>query len=45
MTQSSTDIFPVAPSDPLPEKLMNGYFTNGKATPPYTYSTVANPCG
>jgi ribose transport system substrate-binding protein len=44
MTENSTNLFPVSPKDPLPESLMNGYFKNGKATPPYKYSTVANPC-
>ena len=44
MTASSTDLFPVAPADPLPERLMNGYFTNGKATPPYNYAKVGSAC-
>lgn len=44
MTESSTNLFPVSPKDPLPESLMNGYFKNPKATPPYKYSTVSNPC-
>jgi ribose transport system substrate-binding protein len=44
MTESATDIFPVAPSDPLPESLMNGYFKNGRATPPYQYAVLTNPC-
>jgi len=44
MTASSTDLFPVAPKDPLPEGLMNGYFTNGKATPPYSYAKVGSAC-
>lgn len=44
MTESSVTPFPVSPTDPLPEPLMNGYFTNGKATPPYSYKSVPSPC-
>jgi ribose transport system substrate-binding protein len=45
MKDSSVTPFPVAPTDPLPEGQMNGYFTNGKATPPYNYKTIPSPCG
>jgi ribose transport system substrate-binding protein len=44
MTPASTSIFPVPPADPMPEELMNGYFTNGAATPPYDYGKTPRPC-
>jgi len=44
MKDSSVTPFPVSPTDPLPESMMNGYFTNGKATPPYNYTTIPSPC-
>jgi ribose transport system substrate-binding protein len=44
MKDSSVTPFPVAPTDPLSEGQMNGYFTNGKATPPYSYKTIPSPC-
>jgi ribose transport system substrate-binding protein len=44
MKDSSVTPFPVPPVDPLPEGMMNGYFTNGKATPPYNYTTIPSPC-
>jgi ribose transport system substrate-binding protein len=45
MTTDSATIFPVAPSDPYPEELLDAYFENGAATPPYDYSTTPDPCG
>jgi ribose transport system substrate-binding protein len=44
MTLNAVSVFPVAPKDPLPESLLNKYFTNGKPTPPYKYSIVAKAC-
>jgi ribose transport system substrate-binding protein len=43
MTPDSASVFPVAPSDPMPEDQMNGYFTNGSATPPYDYAQPPDP--
>lgn len=45
MTPDSGTVFPVAPSDPYPEDLLNAYFDNGAATAPYDYATTPNPCG
>jgi len=45
MTPDSGTVFPVAPSDPYPEDLLDAYFANGAATPPYDYATTPNPCG
>jgi ribose transport system substrate-binding protein len=44
MTPDSGSIFPVAPNDPMPEELMNEYFTNGEATPQFDYATTPDPC-
>lgn len=44
MTPSSASVFPVAPKDPMPESLLNKYFKNGKATPPYSYGHTPAPC-
>lgn len=44
MTPDSGSIFPNAPTDPMPEDLMNQYFKDGKATPPYDYSKVPDVC-
>ncbi len=45
MTVDSGSIFPIAPTDPMPEDVMNQYFVNGKATPPYDYANTPKPCG
>jgi ribose transport system substrate-binding protein len=45
MTPDSGSIFPVPPSDPLPEDLMNAYFDGGAATPPFNYADTPKPCG
>ncbi|MHB8626493.1 MAG: substrate-binding domain-containing protein [Aggregatilineales bacterium] len=44
MTVDSGSIFPIAPTDPMPEDLLNQYFVNGKATPPYDYTNTPKPC-
>ena len=44
MTPDSATVFPVAPSDPYPEDLLNAYFENGAATAPYDYATTPDPC-
>jgi len=45
MTPTSSSVFPVSPNDPLPEKLMNAYFTKGGEVGPYSYADIPNPCG
>jgi ribose transport system substrate-binding protein len=44
MTPSSASIFPTSQTDPLPESLMNGYFTNGHATPEYSFRSMPKAC-
>jgi ribose transport system substrate-binding protein len=44
MTADSATIFPVAPSDPLPEELMDAYFSNGAALNGWDYATTPDPC-
>lgn len=45
MTTDAVSVFPVAPQDPMPEDLMNGYFKNPAPTPQFNYSKTADPCG
>jgi ribose transport system substrate-binding protein len=44
MTTASVSTFPVAPEDPLPDSLMDGYFRKPAATPPFDYSKTPDPC-
>lgn len=44
MSVDAGDIFPVAPTDPLPEDLMDQYFDNGAPTPPFDYANTPDPC-
>jgi ribose transport system substrate-binding protein len=44
MKPDSSSIFPIPPTDPFPEELMNGYFANGAATPLYDFSKVPASC-
>lgn len=44
MKPDSAAIFPIPPSDPFPEDLLNGYFSNGKATPLYDFTKVPASC-
>jgi ribose transport system substrate-binding protein len=44
MKPDSASIFPIPPSDPFPEDLLNGYFANGAATPLYDFSKVPGSC-
>ncbi|WP_152047794.1 substrate-binding domain-containing protein [Aureimonas psammosilenae] len=44
MKPDSAAIFPIPPSDPFPEELMNGYFEGGKATPAYDFAKVPASC-
>ncbi|MGU3399431.1 substrate-binding domain-containing protein [Brucellaceae bacterium D45D] len=44
MKPDSGAIFPIPPQDPFPEDLMNGYFTDGSATPLYDFAKVPASC-
>jgi ribose transport system substrate-binding protein len=44
MKPDSAAIFPIPPQDPFPEELLNSYFSNGDATPPYDFSKVPSSC-
>jgi ribose transport system substrate-binding protein len=44
MKPDSAAIFPIPPQDPFPEDLLNGYFTNGEATPLYDFTQVPASC-
>lgn len=45
MTPDAATIFPVPPADPYPDELLDAYFENGAATPPYDFATTPSPCG
>ena len=44
MTTDAVSIFPVAPEDPMPEELLNGYFKKPAATPQFDYAKTPDPC-
>lgn len=44
MTPASVSIFPIAPKDPMPEAMLNGYFKKGAATPFFDYAQTPDPC-
>lgn len=44
MKPDSAAIFPIPPQDPFPEELLNGYFSNGQATPLYDFAKVPISC-
>ncbi len=44
MTPSSSSIFPVAPSDPLPAEMMDTYFNNPAPVAMFDYSKTPDPC-
>lgn len=44
MTPSSSSIFPVAPEDPMPPKMMNAYFQNPEPVALFDYADTPDPC-
>ena len=45
MTVETGSTFPIAPTEPLSETAMDGYFRKGVATPLYDYALTPAPCG
>ncbi|HEX2526732.1 MAG TPA: substrate-binding domain-containing protein [Geminicoccus sp.] len=45
MTVESGSIFPVPPSDPISEQMLDGYFRKGAGSPGYDFASTPNPCG
>jgi ribose transport system substrate-binding protein len=45
MTPTSSSVFPVSATDPLPENLMDTYFTKKGEVGPYSYAKTPDPCG
>ena len=45
MTTDAVSVFPVAPEDPMPENLLNGYFKKPEATAQFDYAKTPDPCG
>ncbi|MBX6323033.1 MAG: substrate-binding domain-containing protein [Rhodospirillaceae bacterium] len=44
MTPDAVSVFPVAPEDPMPEPLLDGYFKNPAPTPFFDYAKTPDPC-
>lgn len=44
MKPDSSSVFPVMPSDPLPNNLMDAYFKQTGEVGPYDYSKIPDPC-
>ena len=44
MTTDAVSVFPVAPEDPMPETLLNGYFKKPASTPEFDYAKTPDPC-
>jgi ribose transport system substrate-binding protein len=44
MTPDSVSVFPVPPTDPFPDSLMNAYFVNPAPVPTYDYADVPQAC-
>ena len=44
MTPDAVSVFPVAPQDPMPEALLDGYFNRPAATPLFDYAKTPDPC-
>ena len=45
MTVASGSIFPVPPTDPISEEMLNLYFRKGAGTPGYDFASTPDPCG
>lgn len=44
MTPDAVSVFPIPATDPVPESILDGYFTNPAPTPNYDYATVPGAC-
>jgi ribose transport system substrate-binding protein len=44
MTPDSVSVFPIAPEDPMPVKLMDAYFRKPAPVEGYDYAATPNPC-
>jgi ribose transport system substrate-binding protein len=45
MTPDAVSVFPVPPTDPFPDSLMDAYFVNPAPVPTYDYADVPQACG
>lgn len=45
MTPDAVSVFPVAPEDPMPESLMDGYFANPSPVTLFDYADTPDACG
>jgi ribose transport system substrate-binding protein len=44
MTPDAVSVFPVSPTDPMPEEELDAYFSNPAPTPGWDYASVPKPC-
>lgn|SRR5450432_1127389 len=44
MNTEAVSIFPIPPTDPNPDSILNTYFKNGSEVPDYHYTDTPNPC-
>lgn len=44
MNTDAVSVFPIPPTDPNPDSVLNAYFKNGAAIPDYNYADTPNPC-
>lgn len=44
MTSETVSVFPIPPTDPNSDSILNEYFKFGKAIPNYNYADTPNPC-
>lgn len=44
MTPDAVSVFPIPATDPVPESVLDGYFSNPAPTPNYDYATVPGAC-
>jgi ribose transport system substrate-binding protein len=44
MDSLDVTIFPIPPTDPVSDDMLNAYFENGEAIPEYDYSTTPDAC-
>jgi ribose transport system substrate-binding protein len=44
MELDTLSIFPIPPTDPTSDELLNAYFENGDVIPEYSYEDTPSPC-
>jgi len=44
MNTEAVSVFPIPPTDPNPDSVLDAYFKNAEAIPDYNYAETPNPC-